>query len=212
MSWENASRLADKHGAGSGVFVRLTKDGDKVTGAFVGEPHAREVVWTGEKYETYDPAVHKERPLLRVSINLYVPSEGAMKIIEGGSLWFKDVLKVREKYGLDKWLFEIERHGDAGNPKTKYSILPDRKIEDDDLEKIAQLELNDLAGGHRGSQADSGFIENHVAEDFRIRLRSLDRTLVAEILKKLGVQKVAEIKKADEQRARNLIADQEIPF
>ena len=28
-------------------------------------------------------------------------------------------------YGLDKWLFEIERHGEAGDPKTTYSILPD---------------------------------------------------------------------------------------
>ncbi|MFB3852576.1 MAG: hypothetical protein ACE148_01995 [Vicinamibacterales bacterium] len=55
-------------------------------------------------------------------LNFYVPAENAMKVIEGGTVWFKDVLKIRDKYGLDKWLFEIERHGEAGSPKTTYSL------------------------------------------------------------------------------------------
>jgi hypothetical protein len=131
-AWDTASRLADKHANQGGIFVRLTSNGDKIVGAFCGEPFAREVVWTGERYETYDPSVHTDkRPSLRVMLNFFVPAEGDMKVIEGGTVWFKDVLKVRDKYGLDKWLFEIERHGEADDPKTTYSILPEEKLDDE---------------------------------------------------------------------------------
>ena len=133
-AWETAKGLAEKHASAGGIFVRLASNGDKVTGVFCGEPHAREVVWTGERYETFDaknPAHQADgkRPSLRVAINFFVLAEGAMKVIEGGTQWFKDVLKVRDKYGLDKWSFGIERRGDAGDPKTKYMILPEEKIE-----------------------------------------------------------------------------------
>ena len=46
-AWDTASRLADKHANQGGIFVRLTSNGDKIVGAFCGEPFAREVVWTG---------------------------------------------------------------------------------------------------------------------------------------------------------------------
>ena len=87
-AWDNASRLADKHANQGGIFVRLTSNGDKIVGAFCGEPFAREVVWTGERYETYDPSVHTDkRPSLRVMLNFFVPAEGDMKVIEGGTVW-----------------------------------------------------------------------------------------------------------------------------
>jgi hypothetical protein len=53
-SWDKARTLADQHASQGGIFVRLANDGDKVVGAFCGEPFAREVVWTGERYETFD--------------------------------------------------------------------------------------------------------------------------------------------------------------
>ena len=49
-AWDQAASLADKHANQGGIFVKLANDGDKVVGAFVGDPHAREVVWTGEGY------------------------------------------------------------------------------------------------------------------------------------------------------------------
>ena len=117
-AWETAKGLVAKHTSTGGIFVRLASNGDKVT---------------GERYETFDaknPAHQADgkRPRLRVSINFFVLAEGAMKVIEGGPQWFKDVLRVRDKYGLDKWSFKIERHGEAGDPKTKYTILPQKKI------------------------------------------------------------------------------------
>ena len=52
--------------------VQVAVDGDKIVGVFCGEPFAREVVWTGERYETYDAAnkAHADkRPSLRVMLN-----------------------------------------------------------------------------------------------------------------------------------------------
>jgi hypothetical protein len=142
--------MADKHsGSGSGLFVRLANHGDSITGAFVGEPHAREVHWSGERYEecTGDGCSfcgEGKKPNLRVAMNFFVPEEGDMKIIEGGVTWFKDLLKVRDKYGLHKWFFEIERHGQAGDSKTRYSILPDQQIDKDAQAQIDGANMHDL--------------------------------------------------------------------
>jgi hypothetical protein len=53
-----------------------------------------------------------------------------MKVMEGGTMWLRDVLTVKEKYGLEKWLFEIARVGKPKDPKTKYVILPDERIDE----------------------------------------------------------------------------------
>lgn len=149
-AWDHSQGLVDKHGgSGSGLFVRLANDGDKIIGAFVGEPYAREVHWGGERYEKCqgDGCPHcagGKRPSLRVMLNFFVPDEGEMKIIEGGTAWFKDVLKVRDKYGLDKWLFEIVRHGDDGDPKATYSILPERQIDTEMWTRIQSADLHDI--------------------------------------------------------------------
>jgi hypothetical protein len=72
--WNHAEGLAEQHGgSGSGLFVRLTGNGDKIVGAFVDDPFAREVHWGGERYEacTGDGCVHCEdgkKPSLRVAL------------------------------------------------------------------------------------------------------------------------------------------------
>jgi len=55
-SWQIAEQMADQHAQGSGLFVKLPNDGDRVVGVFVGEPYPREVVWTGERYAEVDSA------------------------------------------------------------------------------------------------------------------------------------------------------------
>ncbi len=221
-SWDKARTLADKHASQGGIFVRLVNDGDKIVGVFCGEPFAREVVWTGERYETYDAAnkAHADkRPSLRVMLNFYVPAEKAMKVIEGGTVWFKDVLKIRDKYGLDKWLFEIERHGEAGSPKTTYSLLPEEKLTDELRDEIAACELHDLER-LANSQGDAdetrpaaaaatarndGPIDPRVAGDIVARLKSLPRADVDAFIAKMGVQRVRDLKAADETAARALL-------
>lgn len=219
-AWDTASRLADKHANQGGIFIRLAANGDKVVGAFCGEPFAREVVWTGERYETYDPAVHTDkRPSLRVMLNFFVPDEDDMKVIEGGTVWFKDVLKVRDKYGLDKWLFEIERHGDAGDPKTTYSILPEEKIEDAMRARIAEAEPHDLASigsGDASASADKGAakpsaggsggaIDPRVASELVGRLKALPRSDVDAFLAELGVKRVRDLKASDVAAAKKAL-------
>jgi len=221
-SWDKAKSLADKHTNQGGIFVRLANDGDKAVGIFSGEPFAREVVWTGEKYETYDPAnsAHSDkRPSLRVMLNFFVPGENAMKVIEGGTTWFRDVLKVRDKYGLDKWMFEIERHGEAGNPKTTYSILPEEKLNDELRAKLAAAEPHDLerlGNGEPGEPASAsatqsarpvptGPIDPRLAGELVARLKALPRTDVDAFLAKFGVQRVRDLRAADEGAARALL-------
>lgn len=220
-AWDAAKGLADKHANSGGVFVRLANDGDKVTGVFCGEPYAREVIWTGERYETYDPknTAHQsesKRPSLRVAINFFVLTEGALKVIEGGTQWFKDVLKVRDKYGLDKWSFEIERHGDSGDPKTKYTILPEEKIDDQLRARLTKAELHNLEavvlnGGASGSNdvVDDGPIDPAVVADFVARMKALPRSDVDALLGELGVQRVRELRASDVSRVRAVLAKYE---
>jgi len=208
-SWDQARKLADKHSNQGGVFVRLSNDGDKIVGAFCGEPYAREVVWNGERYEAFDPDVHTDkRPSLRVALNFFVPAEGAMKVIEGGTVWFKDVLKVRDKYGLDKWCFEIERHGAAGDPKTTYSILPEEKLTDALRGAIASAQLHDLEQLANGVAPDAntsrstrsapvGPIDPRAAGELVARLKALPRSDVDAFLTKFGVQRVRDLRATD---------------
>lgn len=221
-AWEMATTMADKHANSGGIFVRLANNGDKIVGAFCGEPYAREVIWTGERYEQFDEnnSAHQgKRPSLRVMLNFYVPAEGAMKVIEGGTVWFKDVLKVRDKYGLDKWLFEIERHGDAGDPKTTYSILPEEKLDDEMRARIAAAEPHDLksigAGNDDGDGKSTtatkkpsnaaGPIDPRVAGDLVAKLKALPRSDVDAFLAEFGVQRVRDLEAKHETAARAFI-------
>lgn len=222
-AWEMATTMADKHANSGGIFVRLASNGDKIVGAFCGEPYAREVIWTGERYEQFDEnnSAHQgKRPSLRVMLNFYVPAEGAMKVIEGGTAWFKDVLKVRDKYGLDKWLFEIERHGDAGDPKTTYSILPEEKLDDEMRARIAAAEPHDLKSIGAGNDDDAGSksttttkkssnatgpIDPRVAGDLVAKLKALPRSDVDAFLAEFGVQRVRDLEAKHETAARAFI-------
>jgi len=221
-AWNRAAEMADKHASQGGLFIRLQNDGDKVVGAFCGEPHAREVVWTGEGYEAYDednPAHEGKRPALRVALNFFVPAERAMKVIEVGVSLFRDIVKVRDKYGLSQWTFEIERQGAKGDPKTRYSLLPDTKIDAELRRAIDAAPPHDLAhvagggeggpSGSGGSSADSGFVGEAVVEEFAAALRRLPRPAVDHFLAELGVDRIRKVRAADEKLARELIRELE---
>jgi hypothetical protein len=161
-----------------------------------------------------------------VSFNFFVPTENAMKGIEGGATWFKDVTKVRDKYGLDAYLFEIERHGAAGNAKTSYSLLPEEPIGDELRARIAAAELHDLErlvsgegdqepaaretrGPAKGAALSAGPIDPRIAGELVARLKALPRSDVDEFLAKLGTKRVRDIKVSDEARARSLLEQYE---
>ena len=137
-------------------FVRLENNGDKIVGAFCDDPYAYERVLVNGRYEVLvigNTAHAGLRSNLRVMLNFYVPALATTKVIEGGVTWFKDVLKVREKYGLEKWLFEIERHGESGDPMASFSILPEERIDDEMRERIENAmrhDLKSLEGSYEG--------------------------------------------------------------
>jgi len=226
-AWDKASGMADKHANQGGIFVRLVNDGDSIIGAFCGEPFAREVVWTGERYEAYDEdsADHASlRASLRVMLNFFVPAEGMMKVIEGGTNWFKDVLKVRKKYGVDKWCFEVERHGEAGNPKTTYSILPEEKLDDELRARIAAADLHDLkalaegtqdsgaAGAAGAGKRGGGPIDPRASGELVARLKALPRAAVDSFLGRFGVDRVRDLKESDLPEAEKALADMESEY
>ena len=206
-AWNQAAGMADKHASSGGLFVRLTGDGDSIIGAFCGEPYPREVVWNGERYETFDPDVyHGKKPSLRVTLNFFVPAENDMKVIEGGTVWFKDLLKVRDKYGLENWLFEIERHGEAGNPKTKYTILPEEKLTAEQIDAIAGFAVHDLKSLVEGGSSDEPPIDAETAAQFVARLKALPRSDVDYFLSEFRVQRVRELRLSDGEAAHQLLS------
>lgn len=202
-AWDKAKNLAEKHATQGSIFVRLQNDGDAVVGIFCGEPYAREVYWDGEKYveATADgppPGATAKTPSLRVALNFYVPSEGTMKIVEGGTQWFRDLVNVREKYGLDKWLFEIKRHGKPKDPKTKYTILPEEKIDDPLRAKISHVPAHDLAqmsAGTDDAETSDGLkvIDLDVARQFADRLRALPRSEADMFLQEFRIERVRDL-------------------
>ena len=207
--WNAAKAMVEKHSS-EGIFVRLAQDGEKVTGVFCGEPHAREVVWTGERYEPFDGTNGAgKKPVLRVAINFFVPKDGAMKVIEGGAQWFGDVMKVRDKYGLEKWSFEIERKGAAGDTKTRYSVLPDEKIDDVLAAQVAAAQLHDLArvvnGDGGGGGEDDAFVDEKTAHEIVDKMRGLPRVEVDRILAMVGAKRVREIRARDVGRVRETL-------
>jgi hypothetical protein len=223
-AWEHAKQMAERHT--SSTFVRLANDGDKVVGVFVGEPLAREVVWTGEKYlDVKSPEAEKylkkgRSSNLRVAMNIYVLAENAVKVYEMGATVFKDVFKLRDKYGLDTWAFEIERHGGKGDNKTSYTILPEQRLDDAMRRKIAQLELHDLEKvlsntDDGDGDEERGFdsyedkqdapkdkrdrpIDSAILEQVMPRLKVLPRERLDEFLKQFKVQRVKDLRAGDQ--------------
>ena len=108
-----------------GGFVHYVNDkreqGEMLIVVFLGDPVPREVVWTGEKYldansdEGQALATRGKRPSFRASVNVCVLPERTIKVFEMSANTFKDLFKVREKYGLDAWAYEVERQA-----KNKY--------------------------------------------------------------------------------------------
>jgi hypothetical protein len=69
-------------------------------------------------------------------------------------VFFRDLVHVRSKYGLENWAFELKRNGAAKDPKTTYSILPERQLTDEERRAFAELALHDLDAFYAGRSDD----------------------------------------------------------
>lgn len=148
-SWDEVKRTltsgrSEQPQVRPGLFVRLPDDGSSVIGAFVGEPFFFKAVWNGSRHEAYNPAVHTEKPRVRYMINFFSMEEDEMKVFEFGARLMESVVKVHEKYGLEKWLFEVKRYGRKGDQKTTYTVLPEVQMDERMARKVASHRLHDL--------------------------------------------------------------------
>ena len=209
MNARQHAEMNGEHATSKNIFIRLANNGDKVVGVFCGDPFPNEVVWNGERYETFDPEIHTDKPpSLRVMVNFYVPAEHRMRVVEGGLTWFQSVVRVRDEYGLDKRLFQIERHGQAGDPLTVYAITPKDEITIALQREIAAAGLHDLAAlvAGRGDYRDEDPpIGGDAATELFERLGRLPRRDADIFLKQFRVQRVRDLRVSDLEAARQLL-------
>jgi len=172
MGWEQAKEVAEKS-RGGGSYIKLENDGDKIVCAFLGEPFAKEIHWTGDTSELCEGEDCKhcrkgKNPSARFSINVYVKTlmtktkKGydeeeieEVRIFEQGIYFFNDLVTVDEKYSFGKYWFEIERQGKAKSTRTRYKInvLPEDKITKAEKEMLGEVELFNLENP-RGNDDD----------------------------------------------------------
>jgi len=224
-AWDKSKELADRHSEGGGPWLRLANDGDKAVGVFLGEPFPREVHFV-ERYVTCTGAScphcgDGKRPSLRVAINFLTSKE--LRVFEMGTVTFKDLLKVRDKYGLDKWSFEVERHGESGDPKTTYSILPEERLSEKQLADLKKLELLNLLKLYEDADKDDGVddkagkaggkaksdagktVDAKTANSLVVVLKSLPREATDRLLEKFGITRVRDLPTSRVQEAVKLI-------
>jgi hypothetical protein len=225
-AWDQAQESFEQHRAAGGRFLKLN-DGDRVVGCFVGDPLVRRLVWNGSAYERYDednPAQKGKRPTMRMAVNFYVPSEGAMKVIDLNAMATEDVLKLRVKRPFNAWLFEIERDGKPGDTKSRLRIMADDTISPELRAEIAQADQHDLkalldkddeddAGGgadddrrassHR-APADAA-IDVDIAAELTSELKKLGPDAGRAFVKKFSIARVRDVKTGDLKAARAFI-------
>lgn len=135
----------------SRAYVKL-KDGESITGIFVGEPFTYRQHWSEGKAqpckgEGCDSCASGSKGSFRFRINLIV-KEGEnyiAKILEQGARFYDAITSLEESgYALEDHLMKISRRGSTMNDTT-YSVLPVPNSNSAHLKEIVtQAKLNDL--------------------------------------------------------------------
>ena len=216
--WQHTEDLAKRHDQSGGNWLKLTNDGDKAVVVFLGEPYPREVCFVDGKYVLFDDKLRAQglKPSLRVALNVALFDTKDVKVLEQGVMFFKDLVRVREKYGLERWAFEVQRHGAAKDPKTSYSLLPEHQLSAEQQRAFQALPLHDLAKMYAGDEGSSGSvgsydrrpsetIEPRVAQDLATQLKALPREAVDRFLQKFPVQRIKDLPGAQIEKARAFV-------
>ena len=215
--WQQTEEMAKRHDQGGSQWLKLAADGDKAVVVFVGEPYPREVCFVEGKYLPFDEKLKAQglKASLRVALNVALFDSKEMKVLEQGVMFFKDLVRVREKYGLEKWAFEIQRHGAAKDPKTTYSILPEHQLTAEQQRAFQALPRHDLARMYADAESATpattpeprleGPIDPRVAQMYAAQLKALPREAVDRFLQKFGVQRIKDLPAAHAEKARAFI-------
>lgn len=208
--WQRTSELVKKHDQG-GVWIKLANDGDKAAIVFLGEPYPREVCFVDGKYMPFTDKLKAQgaKASLRVAFNVAVFDTKEVKVLEQGVAFFKDVEQVRLKYGLEKWAFEVQRHGAAKDPKTTYSILPEKQLTPEMQKELAALPLHDLeklygdtAEGGLGSYDNEGEpVDAKTAQSITVVLKALPKEAVERFCKKFAITRIKDLPASEVEKA-----------
>jgi len=220
--WQQTEDMAKKHDQSGSAWLKLQNDGDKAVVVFLGEPYPREVAFIDGRYVEVDEKLKAEghKASLRVALNVALFDTQEVKVLEQGVMFFKDLVRVRDKYGLEKWAFEVQRHGTAKDPKTTYSILPEHQLTPEQQRAYQALAQHDLrrlyAGEGSGNSAGASSldtfdqkvnatIEPKVAQGIATQLKALPREAVDRFLEKFGVQRIKDLPAAQVEKARAFV-------
>ncbi len=207
--WQKTEELAKQHDQQGGAWLRLQNDGDTAVVVFLGEPYPRQVCFVDGKYhvatEELKAAGHKAS--LRVALNVLLLETKEVKVLEQGVVFFKDLVRVRDKYGLSDWAFEVTRNGAPKDPKTNYSILPERQLSAEEKRLIQGLKLHDLPAlyGEAEAEDEPEFVDEEVARQMVGQLKLLPRQAAERFCQKFGIERVRDLKRAHVEVAWELI-------
>ena len=215
--WQQTEEMAKRHDQGSSTWLKLGNDGDKAVVVFLGEPFPREVCFVDGKYMPFDDKLKAQglKPSLRVALNVALYDTKEVKVLEQGVTFFKDLVRVREKYGIERWAFEIQRHGAAKDPKTTYSILPEHQLTPEQQKEFQGLKLNDLDKLYGDSEdssslgsydrKDDGVIDAGTAQAIATQLKTMPREAADRFCKKFGVTRIKDLPAAQVEKARAFV-------
>jgi len=220
--WEQTAAMAKQHEQAGGAWLKLANDGDTAVVVFLGQPHPREVVFLDNKYVPFDEKLkalgHKSS--LRVALNVAVYGTREVKVLEQAVTFFNTLMELRAKYGMEKWAFEVKRRGAAKDPKTTYSILPDRQLTEEEMAAFQELRLHDLAKLYaaEAATATSGTppaatssakasepIDVKLAQAMATALKGLPREAVDRFLQKFSVQRIRDVPASKGELARAFV-------
>jgi hypothetical protein len=230
---EAAKEMADRHKEqAQGKFIRLKNDGDKVTGAFLGDPYSREIVWVNEqgevvgfgykgktKPEEYDEAKHGDpktaKPRMMTAWNLFDEEKEEVRVLDLGVGFFRTWVQADDKYGR-AWTFEIKRHGAKGDENTTYSCFPDRQLTEEEIGALEKLDLYDLSDSSDslGDDSSSGSktVDAEVANKLIADLKELRDSGHPDILKgfltAFGVEAIRDVPADKGEQALAYVRDQ----
>ena len=142
-------KLYEENDAENSAFFKL-EDGEKAVVAFLGDPFNKQVYYDGNRYVPWTKECGKQatiRTMMNVA-RMVADEEGAfsvqaVQILDQSKTFFKKVIQLDNKYGLDKQLIEIRREGTKKD--TEWHLLPECAITSDLKKELAGLTLWDLA-------------------------------------------------------------------
>ncbi|CAM4541392.1 hypothetical protein [Myxococcus xanthus] len=220
--WEQTAAMAKQHEQQGGAWLKLANDGDTAVVVFLGEPHPREVVFVDNKFVPFDEKLKAQghRPSLRVALNVAVYDTREVKVVEQAVTFFNTLMELRAKYGLERWAFEVKRRGAAKDPKTTYSILPDRQLSPDEVSAFQSLRLHDLPKLYAAEEAAAASgtppaatssakaaepVDVKLAQAMATALKALPREAVDRFLQKFSVQRIRDLPASKGELARAFV-------